>query len=66
MSTSVKDRVLAEYASMLDSFTNLIKAAKVAEDHADMGRAQVSRVPWLTGVAGELLFFPVPLGLTWA
>ncbi|GAB4813428.1 hypothetical protein N2152v2_000474 [Parachlorella kessleri] len=41
MSSSVKDRVLAEYTSMLDSFTNLIKAAKVAEDHADGATTKV-------------------------
>lgn len=49
MSTSIKDRVNAEYSGLIDSFTNLIRAARVAEEHVDLSRAQVPKVP------GELM-----------
>ncbi len=41
MSASLKDRVLADYANMIDSFTNLVKSAKVMEEYADVARTQV-------------------------
>jgi hypothetical protein len=40
----IKDRITADYATLMDNFANLVKAARVPSEQADAGRAQVTRL----------------------